>query len=429
MARELIKSDAVIRAIKPGDTRKRLSDGDSLYLLLFVNGGSHGWRFDYTFNGKRKTLSLGAYPDTLLSLARKKAKEARELVAAGVDPSEARRAAKAQEARQEEVAAIIQAGGAVPGTLRAVALQWQKDKLSHEVSEDHAVRTMRRLENHLLPWLGDTPLADITPRILLECLRRIQAKGAIETAHRVKWACGEIFRFGIVEEMCESDPTRDLRDALPSIRVTHRPAILEPTEVGALLRAIDGYKGYPVTRAALQLAPLLFLRPSELRRAEWSEIDLEAATWMVPSARMKGTLKQKAEGQPHFVPLCKQAVAVLKDIRPLTGHRQHVFPGKSDPKKPMSENTVLYALRRMGYEKDEMSGHGFRAMARTLLAERLDVDPNVIEAQLAHAVPDALGRAYNRTKYLEQRRNMMQRWADYLDSLRIGGQVLPFKTA
>lgn len=425
MARDLIRSDTAIRSIKQGDARKRLPDGDGLYLLLFVKGHSHGWRLDYTHQGKRKTLSLGTYPDTGLALARKKADEARRLVAEGIDPSDVRKAKRAEQREVKQATEREDAGLPPVGSFEAVAREWIEKVHSLKVSAGHAERTLKRLQENVFPWLGREPLGSIKPPAILTCLRRVEARGAIETAHRVKQACGQVFRYGIQTGHCERDPTPDLRDALAPVIVNHHAAILDPKRLGELLRAIDTYKGYPVTRAALQLAPLVFVRPGELRKAEWSEFDLDAGMWTIPSARIKRTKQEKLSGAPHLVPLSAQAVAILRDLQPLTGNRLHVFPGLRSPLRPMSDNAVLAALRRMGFPKDEMSGHGFRAIARTLLAERLGVADAVIEAQLAHSVPDALGRAYNRTEFVAQRRQMMTIWSDYLDTLKKGAQIIP----
>jgi len=430
MARDLIPGDVTIRTIKPGDPRKRLSDGDGLYLRLFVKGGSHGWRLDYTINGVRKNLSLGTYPDTGLALARKKADEARRLVSQGIDPSDHRKAAKAEAQRQREAQRLADAGLPSVDSFEAVAREWLASVHSAKVSEGHAERTKLRFEQDVFPWLGRRPLRAIDAPELLECLRRVLARGTIETAHRIKDACGQVFRYGIACGKCDRNPAADLRDALPPVPARHLSAIVEPKRVGELLRAIEDYKGHAITRAALALAPLVFQRPGELRQAEWAEIDLDGALWTIPSERMKRTKQGKATGPAHLVPLSRQAVAVLADLHPLTGTGRYVFPSLRTKDRPMSDAAVLAALRRMGFPKDEMTGHGFRAMARTMLAERLGVDDTVIEAQLAHNVRDSLGRAYNRTEFIEQRRTMMQTWADYMDRLRKGGEVvvLPART-
>jgi len=293
-----------------------------------------------------------------------------------------------------------------------------------KVNEGHAERTLTRLQQNVFPWLGRVSLAEIKAPAILQCLRRVEARGALETAHRVKQACGQVFRYGIATGRCDRDSSADLRDALAPVYVKPHAAITDPKRTGELLRAIDDYQGHPVTRAALQLAALVFQRPGELRAAKWAEVDLEKAMWTIPSERMKRSKIGKTSGLPHLVPLSRQAVEILADLRPLTGHGLYVFPSARTDDRPMSDNAVLATLPRMGFGKDEMTGHGVRAMARTMLVERLGVDENLVEAQLAHAVKDALGRAYNRTEYVEQRRSMMQVWADYLDRLRAGAEVV-----
>lgn len=425
MALHLITGDATIRSVKPGDPRKRLNDGQGLYLLLFVKGGAHGWRFDYTVGGKRKTLSLGTYPATSLALAREKAGKARGLVAAGIDPSEARQADKAAQSAQRDAQHREAQGLSGPDSFEALAGRWLAVVHQAKVSAGHAARTRLRFEQDVFPWLGRRPIRDITPAELLTCLNRVLARGTVETAHRIKDACAQVFRYAIATGEASRNPAADLREALPPVKTRHHSAIIDPQRVGELLRAMADYPGHAVTRAALSLAPLVFQRPGELRQAEWAEIDLDRAMWTIPSARMKRTVQGKLSGADHLVPLSRQAVAVLEDLKPLTGTGVYVFPSLRTRERPMSNAAVLAALRRMGFPKDEMSGHGFRAMARTLLAERLGMDVAVIEAQLAHSVSDSLGRAYNRTEYLDQRRQMMQAWADYLDRLRVGGEVVP----
>ncbi len=425
MARELISGDVTIRTIKPGDPRKRLNDGEGLYLLLFVKGGAHGWRFDYTVNGRRKLLSLGTYPDTGLAQARKKADEARRLVSDGTDPSDVRKAAKVAAVRSRAADALADAGLPPIDSFEAVAREWLGTVHGAKVSDGHADRTRIRLEQDVFPWLGRRPVGGIKPSELLACLRRVEERGAIETAHRVKQACGQVFRYAIATDRCDRDPAADLREALTPIQARHHAAITDPKRVGELLRACDTYKGHPITRAALALAPLTFQRPGELRHAEWAEIDLDAALWTIPAERMKRTKQGKATGPAHLVPMSRQAVAILAELQALTGAGRYVFPSMRTKDRPMSDAAVLAALRRMGFPKDEMTGHGWRATARTMLAERLGVDESVIEAQLAHSVRDSLGRAYNRTEFLEQRATMMQTWADYLDKLRKGGEVVP----
>ena len=438
MAKNLIPGDKTLQAIKPGAVdpatglpRQRISDGEGLYLLLFVKGGAHGWRFDYSHGGKRLTISLGTYPDTGLALAREKADRARKLVAAGEDPSEARKAEKADRAQKREAQALADAGLPGPGTFEHVAREWLTTVHEAKVSAGHADRTRIRLEQDAFPWLGRCPLGEIEAPELLKSLRRVEARGAIETAHRLKDACGQVFRYGIAIGACQRNPAADLRDALKPVQARHHAAIVDPVHAGKLLRDVMAYQGHPVTRAALQLSALLLLRPGELRHMEWAWLDLDAAMLTVPGEVMKRKKADKQDGPAHVVPLAPQAVAVLRELLPLTGGegRRFVFPSLLTGERCMSENTVRGALRRMGYGNDDMTAHGFRAMARTMIAERLGVAPEVIEAQLAHAVGDALGRAYNRTQYLDQRRDMMGKWAEYVDRLRDGAQVLPLMAA
>ncbi len=424
MARNLIPSDQTIRAVKPGDGRQRLNDGDGLFLLLFVKGGAHGWRFAYSLQGKRNNISLGTYPDVSLALARKAADQARALVRQGLDPSDTRKAGKADIQRQREAAQRADDGLPPAGSFEAVAREWF-DTRRAEWSDSYGDKVMARLVVDVFPHLGRRPVGEITPPDLLAVLRKVEARGVVETAHRARENCSQVFRFAVATGRAVRDPAQDLKDALRRPDVKHFPAITKPARLAELLPAIDGYAGTPVVRAALYLAPLLRLRPGELRHAQWAEFDLDGATWTVPAQRMKREKAGKKDGPPHIVPLPSQAVAALRDLAPLTGTGQWVFRGERHHHRPMSENTVNAALRAMGFPADEATGHGFRATARTMLAERLGVDVAVIEAQLAHSVSDSLGRAYNRTEFLEQRRTMMQTWADYLDRLRKGGEVVP----
>jgi len=412
-------SDTTIRSLKPGDPRKRLSDGDGLYLLPSVNGGKHGWRLDYTFEARRKTISLGTYPATSLKLAREKAKTAREQVAAGIDPSEARKQAK--KLAEEKVVAQerLEAGLPVLGSFEEVARDWF-DYRKREWAGNYASKVLRRLEVDVFPFIGARPVGEITPPELLTVLRNIEKRGVIETAHRAHESCSRIFRHAIGLGKAKSDPARDLKGLLSKSIAKHFPAITEPVRFGELLRACEGYAGTHIVRAALKLAPMLLLRPGELRHARWQEFDLDNATWIVPAARMKRTLEGKRNGKPHIVALPHQALQVLRELKQITGGGEMVFRGERHHHRPMSENTVNAAMRAMGFPADEVVGHGFRATARTMLAERLDVKESVIEAQLAHDVPDALGDAYTRTEVLQHRREMLQLWADYLDELRLG---------
>ncbi len=428
MAR-MILTDAHLRGIKAQDPRKRLTDGGGLYLLLFVKGGSHAWRFDYTHEGKRKTLSLGTYPDTGLSLARRKADEARRLLAEGINPSTVRKEAKTATVQALEDERRADAGLPALGSFEEVARSWFEVQRS-DWAATYANKVIRRLELYVFPYIGRRPVGEITPPELLAVLRRLESRGVVETAHRVRDTCSQVFRFAVAEGRVTSDPARDLAGALKTHQTKHIPAITDPARFGELLRSIDGCRGIPATREGLKLAALLFLRPgAELRAAEWSEFDLDAALWTVPATRMKRRKHAKENGPPHLVPLPRQAVEILRELRRLTGHQQFVFQGVRDRSKTISENTLNAALSALGFGPAEMRMHGFRAAARTMLAERLNFDDKVIEAQLAHAVPDALGRAYNRTQFVEQRREMLQTWADYLDKLRTGAQVIPIRAA
>lgn len=397
-------NDVAVRQAKPAEKARKLADERGLYLLIQPTGGKL-WRLDYRFDGKRKTLSLGAYPDVSLADARKGRDRARELLAAGTDPGAARKVEKASRA------------AAVANSFEVIVREWHKMK-SATWTESTRVKQLAVLENDLLPWLGSRPIAEITAPELLGTLRRIEARGAVDSAHRAKQICGQVFRYAIATGRAERNPAADLLGALTPVAKKHFAAITEQDEVGPLLRAIDGYKGSHIVRCALRLAPLLFVRPGELRQAEWAEIDLDAGEWRIPAEKMK-------RRRDFIVPLARQAVEILRDLEPFTGHGRYVFQGVRDHGKPMSENTVNNALRRMGYDtKTEITGHGFRAMARTILHETLGIDAAVIEHQLAHQVPDILGGAYNRTKFLPQRKAMMQAWADYLDKLRKGADVI-----
>ncbi|RZU46828.1 integrase [Fluviicoccus keumensis] len=388
-------TDSFLRTLKPAEKDEKHFDGGGMFLLSKSNGAKY-WRLKYRFGGKEKLLALGTYPEVSLKEAREKREAARKLLANEIDPGENRKIQKAaRELRAEN-------------SFETIAREWFT-KHSPNWAESHADKVLRRLERDVFPWLGGKPIAEITPPVLLDTLRRIEERGALETAHRVLQSCGQIFRYAVVTGRAERDPSQDLKGALPPTRAEHMAAVTEPADVGNLLRMIDGYHGTLVTRCALRLAPLVFVRPGELRQAEWKDIDLEAAEWRYLVSKTK---------TDHVVPLSRQAIAILEEIRPLTGRGRYVFPSPRSDERPMSDNAILSSLRRMGIAKEEMTGHGFRAMARTLLHERLKFPAEVIEHQLAHKVPDALGAAYNRTKFLDDRRRMMQVWADYLDELR-----------
>jgi len=422
MARELIPSDATIKAIRLGDMRKRLSDGDGLFLLLFANGGAHGWRFDYTYQTRRKLISLGTYPDTSLALARRKAEAARALVAEGLDPSAERKAERKRHLEARTEGARREAGLPPSDSFEAVAREWFKVRCSGW-SKSYADKMMARFEADVFPWLGKVPIGKVTGPMLLEVCRRIEDRGVIETAHRALQDSSQVFAYAMATDKIDRNPAAKLKTVLRQPEPKNFAAITDPARLGQLLRACDKYAATPVVRAALKLAPMLLLRPGELRCAEWPEIDLDAALWTVPAARMKRELREKLLGAPHLVPLPHQAVTLLRDLHGLTGHAKMVFRGERHHDRPMSDNTINAALRAMGFSQDEVTVHGFRATARTMLHERLGFSPDIIEAQLAHSVRDSLGRAYNRTEFTEQRRAMLQSWADYLDQLRLGDLV------
>ena len=401
-------TDTAIRTAKPKDKAYKLSDGGGMYLEVSPAGGKW-WRIKYRFDGKEKRISLGVYPDVTLKVARERREEARKLLAAGIDPGAHRKATKA-------------AGEAVQAnTFEAVAREWHSIQKSRW-TERHAGRVMDRLVKDLFPMLGHRPITAITAAELLAALRRKEGKGAAYSAKRLRQISDQVFRYAIATGKTDRNPAPDLKGALQPPVKTHLAAMTDPKKVGGLLRCIDDYDGTMVTKCALKLAPLVFVRPGELRQAEWAEIDLEAAEWNIPATKMKMR-------EAHLVPLSKQAVDILRALQPYTGNGRFVFPSLRTRTRPMSDNAVLSALRRMGIGKEEMSGHGFRAMARTILDEVLHVRPDFIEHQLAHAVRDPNGRAYNRTAHLVERRKMMQLWADYLDGLKAGAEVVPMRKA
>jgi integrase len=399
-------TDTAIRNAKPADKPTKLTDGGGLYLLLKPNG-ARWWRLDYRFGGKRKTLSMGVYPDVGLKDARARRDEARKLLAADVDPGENRKAVKAAKVEQ----------GA--NSFEVVGREWFA-KISPSWAKGHADKIIRRLERDLFPWLGSRPIAEITGPELLQTLRRIEARGVLETAHRALQNSGQVFRYAVQTGRAQRDPSADLRNALTPWKPKHYPALTEPPKLAELLRSMDNYQGNLITRSALRLLPLVFVRPGELRQAKWEEVDLDNAEWRYTVTKTN---------TPHIVPLATQAVETLKELHDLTGRSVYVFPGLRSHDRPMSENTINAALRYMGYDQQTMTGHGFRAIARTLLDEELGFEPHIIEHQLAHGVKDPLGRAYNRTKHLPERRKMMQQWADYLDKLKAGAEIIPLNSA
>lgn len=395
-------SDLQVRTAKPKDKDYKLVDGYGLYLLVTPTGGKL-WRFDYRYSEKRKTVAFGAYPSITLSDARQRREDARKLLANGVDPGAIKKAQKT--ARIESAT----------NSFEAVTREWH-ERFKNQWSVNHAERLLRRLELDVFPAIGERPIAEIKAPEMLAVLRKVELR-TLETAHRLRIACSQVFRYAVATGRAERDPVADLRGALPPVKNKHFAAPTDPKDVAPLLRAIDDYEGSFVVKCAMRLAPLVFVRPGELRQAEWSEINLDMAEWNIPGHRMK--MKEA-----HLVPLARQAVEILQELQLLTGHSKYLFPCHRSPLRCMSDNAVNAALRRMGFEKTEIVGHGFRAMARTLLDEVLQVRPDFIEHQLAHAVRDPLGRAYNRTSHLAERKKMMQQWADYLDKLKSGAKVI-----
>ena len=390
-------------------------DGGGMYLL--VNSGGKYWRMDYRFADKRKTLSLGVYPAVSLEKARKRRGAARELLADGKDPG----AVKREERQATAMAAA--------NTFELVAREFLQTKVD-AWTPMYAAKWLRGMEKDLFPFIGKLPIATVTPPMLLDALRKCEKRGAIESAHTLRQTAGQVFRYGVQTGRCERNPSQDLQGALKPVTTKHMAAILEPIKVGELLRAIDGYSGQPVTRAALGLSALLFQRPGNIRQMEWAWVDFDKALLTIPSQDMKRRKHQKINGRPHLVPLAPQALAYLAELLPFSGHGRYVFPSLRTGERPMSDNTVNAALRRMGFSQDEMSAHGFRATARTLMIERMPgISADVIEAQLAHGKSGPLGMAYDRAEFLEQRRKMMLEWADYLDKLRPGAEVIQFKSA
>lgn len=392
-------TDMRIRKAKPGKKEIKLFDGGGLYLLVTPAGGKL-WRFKYRWEDKEKKLSLGAYPEISLVDARGLRDAARKKVVAGIDPG-----------LEKKIRSTIQ----VPtteglDTFEVVAREWFS-KFMKDKAKTHQERNESILRRDVFPWLGGRPIGEITAPELLTVLRRVEDRGAVYSARWTRMLCGQIFRYAVATGRADRDVSHDLIGAIPPSQKSNHAAITDPKGAARLMRDIDAYKGSFVVRCALRFSPLVFVRPGELRHAEWSEIDLEGAMWTIPAGKMKMRYD-------HMVPLSRQALTILNEIMPLTGSGRYVFPGHRSPLVPLSENAVLAALRGMGYTKEQMTGHGFRAMARTILDEVLQVRPDFIEHQLAHAVRDPNGRAYNRTAHLEARRAMMQQWADYLDTLK-----------
>lgn len=400
-------TDTAIRKAAPRAKPYRLADGGGMYLEVTPTGAKY-WRMKYRHGGKEKRLALGVYDRVTLAAARSRREDARRLIADGVDPGAARKQAKQSD---------TQAAATAADTFETVAREWMARQ---DVAEVTANKSRWILETFLFPEIGSRPIAKITPRDLLDALRKVEQSGKLETARRAKIKAGQVFRYAVLEGRADSDPTASLRNALKAPKAKHHAAITDPAKMGELLRAIDGFTGQYVTLAALKLAPLVFVRPGELRQAEWPEFDLDGAIWRIPGARMK----MKAA---HLVPLSAQAVTILRELLALTGDGRYIFPGLRTASRPMSENTVNAALRRLGYTGDEMTGHGFRSMAATRLNE-MGWNADAIERQLAHAENNKIRDAYTHAaQYLDERTRMMSAWADYLDSLRAGGAVVAFK--
>lgn len=419
-------TDIKLRALK---TPGKHFDGGGLYLEVTAGGGRY-WRLKYRFGGREKRLACGVYPEVSLKEARTRREDARRLLAEGTDPGEVKRQMKADSVQQQVTLAREDAGLAPIGSFEAVARDWLKEVHERDVSDGRAMRTRRHLEADVFPHIGHQPVGEITAARLLGVLRSIEARGAAFTAHRIKQTCGQVFRYAITTGHAERDPVPDLRGALAKPVTEHFAAITDPLQVGELLRSIDAYEGQPGTRVALLLAALTFQRPGNLIAMQWGHIDLDAALWTIPAAEMKRSRQAKASGPPHLVPLARQAVQELLKLKPLTGNGPFCFPGLRSRDRHISDVTLNAALRRLGFSSEQMTCHGFRAMARTMMVENLPgIDPQWIEAQLAHGKSGPLGAAYDRSQYIKQRRDMMQSWADYLDRLRVGAQVLPFRTA
>lgn len=403
-------SDKEIQSAKPRDKQYGMPDGDGLTLIVKANGTKLFW-LRYRHAGKAKTLSIGQYPLVSLKKARDRAFGARKLLDQSIDPTESKRQAKAK---------LVTAP---TETVEVISREWFK-KFESQWVDSHASKIIRRLERDLFPHLGKDEIKNVTPPQLLAVLRRVEARGALETAHRLHQNCGQIWRYAVATGRAEREITGDLKGALPPAKETHLGAITEPVQIGAILRNIDEYVGSEVVRLALKLAPLVFVRPGELRKAEWTEFDFDKAEWVIPEHKMKAKRK-------HVVPLSLQAIAILNELKVISGNAQYIFPSPRSETRPISDVALLAALRRMGYKKEEMTTHGFRAMASTNL-EQLGYDVRVIELQLAHSDQNEVRAAYKRDMsrlQIDQRRAMMQQWADYLDGLRSGAAILPFKVA
>lgn len=409
-------SDATVKGKKPEDKTCMVRDGGGLWLVVEPSGRKW-WKLRVVFAKKENSFSLGEYPAVSLAAAREKREAACKQKSAGIDPGTARKVAKGMQSGE--------------GTFEAVAREWHDKYTKAEWSESHSKNILNRMEMNVFPWLGARPVGEITAPEILSVFRRIEARGHLETLHRTMSNCGQVFRYAIITGRAVIDPTYKMGEAFPKPMKRHFAAITDPKGVGKLLRDIEAYPGTFVVKCALRLAPLLFLRPGELREAEWAEFDLDRAEWVISIARMKRTRREK-EARPkevHVVPLARQAVAILRELYNLTGDGRFVFPSLRAMGRPISNATLTNALRGMGYGKNEMQVHGFRAMARTMIRQELNLDPEVIERQLSHAVKGPLGGAYDRTTFMPERKVMMQTWADYLDKLKAGSEIIPILAA
>jgi len=404
---DMALTDTFLRQVKYSGAPAGDKHTDGRGMFLLVKAAGKYWRMSYRFLGKQKTLALGVYPDVTLAKARKRREEARVLLADGIDPGVAKKADK-----KTKMLAAAQ-------TFEVVARQWLS-KTAADRAQSTQEKNTAWLEKNIFTEIGSMPISSVKPLDVLAALQKIEARGAIESAHKIKQLCGQVFRYAVASGLAERDATADLKGALAAVPEAHYASITEPKEVAVLMRSIYGYSGHPYACAALKLSPMVFQRPGEVRAMEWAEVDLDAGEWRLPAHKMK--MKND-----HIVPLATQAVELLRDVHAMSGHGKYVFPSIRTGERCMSENTINAALRSMGYDKATMTAHGFRAMARTILDEVLGERVDLIEHQLAHAVKDPNGRAYNRTAHLPARRKMMQTWADYLDKLRIGAVVLPFQ--
>lgn len=410
-------TDAQCRnAVCPPDKKQaRFADSGGMYLQVSP-AGSKRWFLKYRIAGAEKQLALGGYPAVSLTAARKSRDAAKLQKSEGRDPVQVRKVEKLKATRSDG------------DTFKAVALEWY-GKQAPQWSASHAERSLRQLERDLFPWIGARAMTDIHPMELLAALQKVEERGAVETADRVLMLARQVWDYWLPTTNNEQrNITEGLKGRLTPYRGKSFAAIVDPARLGELLRAIKQYKGGPIVRTALQLAPVLYQRPGNLREMEWAELDLEGALWTIPSMKMKRTKLEKEQGEAHTVPLPTQAVALLRSLHPLTGHGRYVFPGERSHDRPISDNSVRSGLYALGFGK-EQTWHGFRATARTMLVDQLNLDPLAIEANLAHAVKDANGRSYNRTQYLKQRFEQIQQWADYLDKLARGADVIPFKAA